>query len=159
MLQRACDARKELEIHVQGRKQTCHHAGPGMVKRKKLRVLQTMERVLPGAIGTLKEHMSSSHFFSPIKGSFTGISILQPCQAQCLRTSLHKYASTNQTAPPISSCIYFSLTIQTFTVSQFKDFLYKSLSLCAKGAPYEICKSFFPRAMKSWQHRTETYLL
>jgi hypothetical protein len=80
-------------------------------------------------------------------------------KAQCLRTSLHKYASMNQTAPPISSCIYFSLTIQKFMVSQFKDFLYKSLSLCAKGAPYEICKSFFPRAMKSWQHRTETYLL
>jgi hypothetical protein len=78
MLQRACDARKELEINEQGRKQTCHHAGPGMVKRKKLRVLQTMERGLPGAIGTLKEHMSTSHFFSPIKGSFTGISILQP---------------------------------------------------------------------------------
>jgi hypothetical protein len=159
MLQRACDARKELEINEQGRKQTCHHAGPGMVKRKKLRVLQTMERVLPGAIGTLKEHMSTSHFFSPIKGSFTEISILQPHMAQSLRTSLHKYALTNQTAPPISSCIYFSLTIETFTVSQFGDFLYKSLSLCAKGDPYEICKSFFPRAMKSWQHRTETYLL
>jgi hypothetical protein len=81
------------------RKHTCHQAGPGMVKRKKLRALQTMDRVLPGAIGMLKEHINISQFFSPTNGSFTGSSILQSHTRQCLRSSIQKYESTNQTTP------------------------------------------------------------
>lgn len=55
---------------------TCHHAGPGMVSWKKFRALQTIERVFPGAIGTLKEQIHITHFWSPTIGSFVSISIL-----------------------------------------------------------------------------------
>lgn len=83
----------------------CHQAGPGMVKRKKLRALQTMDRVLPGAIGMLKEHINISQFFSPKNGSFTGSSILQSHTGQCLRSSIQKYESTNQTTPHLILCL------------------------------------------------------
>lgn len=36
-----------------------------------------MERVFPGAIGTLKEHIHITHFWLPTKGSFVSISILE----------------------------------------------------------------------------------
>lgn len=56
---------------------TCHHAGPGIVNWKKFRALQTMERVFPGAIGILKEQIHITHFWSPKKGTFVSISILE----------------------------------------------------------------------------------
>jgi len=46
----------DLKVH------TCHQAGPGIVNWKKFRALQTIERVLPGAIGTLKEQIHIFHF-------------------------------------------------------------------------------------------------
>ena len=56
---------------------TCHHAEPGIVNWKKFRALQTIERVFPGAIGTLNEQIQITHFWSPNKGSFVSISILK----------------------------------------------------------------------------------
>lgn len=56
---------------------TCHHAGPGIVNWKKFRALQTIERVFPGAIGTLKEQIQITHFWSPTMGSLVSISILK----------------------------------------------------------------------------------
>lgn len=41
---------------------TCHQAGPGMLNWKKFRALQTIERVFPGAIGTLNEQIHITHF-------------------------------------------------------------------------------------------------
>ena len=55
---------------------TCHHAGPGIKKRKKFRALQTIERVFPGAKGTLNEQIQTSHVVFPKNALFTGISIL-----------------------------------------------------------------------------------
>lgn len=55
---------------------TCHQAGPGIVNWKKFRALHTMERVFPGAIGTLKEQIHITHFWSPTIGSLVSISIL-----------------------------------------------------------------------------------
>ena len=56
---------------------TCHQAGPGIENWKKFRALQTIERVFPGAIGTLKEQIHIFHFCSPTMGSFVSISILE----------------------------------------------------------------------------------
>ena len=55
---------------------TCHQADPGIVNWKKFRALQTIDRVFPGAIGTLKEQIHIIHFWSPTIGSFVSISIL-----------------------------------------------------------------------------------
>lgn len=55
---------------------TCHQARPGIVNWKKFRALQTIDRVFPGAIGTLKEQIHIIHFLSPTIGSFVSISIL-----------------------------------------------------------------------------------
>lgn len=56
---------------------TCHQAGPGTVNWKKFRALQTIDRVFPGAIGTLKEQIHITHFWSPTIGSLVSISILE----------------------------------------------------------------------------------
>lgn len=55
---------------------TCHQEGPGTENWKKLRALQTMERVFPGAIGILNEQIQITHFWLPKIGSFASISIL-----------------------------------------------------------------------------------
>lgn len=62
---------------IEYRNLTCHQAGPGTVSWKKFRALQTMERVLPGAMGTLKEHIHITHFWSPTTGSLVSISTLK----------------------------------------------------------------------------------
>lgn len=56
---------------------TCHKAGPGTVNWKKFRALQTIDRVFPGAMGTLNEQIHITHFWSPTIGSFVSISILE----------------------------------------------------------------------------------
>lgn len=64
------------QLNMTNADHTCHQLGPGMVNWKKFRALQTIERVFPGAIGTLKEHIHMTHFWSPTTGSFVSISIL-----------------------------------------------------------------------------------